>query len=114
MQMEHERRFGKREAVLIRARVRTPAGRAIDVVVQDLSERGCRIEKPEYEMIPQCFALKFPDGRPDRQAEIVWRIGNSVGAKFADVATEAAPAHRAAPEIQKLSLGDLRRLAGRA
>lgn len=113
--MEQDRRFGKREPVLMRARVRTPAGRSIDVVVQDLSERGCRIEKPEYEMVPERFTLRFGDGRPDMQADIVWQIGNSIGAKFvAAAAVDAAPVRRTAPEVQKLSLGDLRKIAARA
>lgn len=112
--MEQERRFGKREKVRIHARVRTPAGRSIDVVVHDLSDGGCRIEKPEYEMIPQRFILKFSDGRPDQQAEVVWQKGNVIGAEFAEAATTALPAHRLTPEVQKLSLGDLRRIAGRA
>lgn len=111
--MERERRFGTRETVLIRARVRTPAGRSIDVVVQDLSERGCRIEKPEYEMIPQRFTLRFPDGRPEMQADIVWQIDNSIGAKFVVDAVEPAPVPRPRPDVQRLSLTDLRRLAGR-
>lgn len=98
----------------MRARVRTPAGRSIDVVVQDLSERGCRIEKPEYEMIPERFSLRFSDGRPDMQADIVWQIGNSLGAKFVVAAAEPTPVQRPAPEVQKLSLGDLRKIATRA
>ncbi|MCB1542135.1 MAG: PilZ domain-containing protein [Rhodoblastus sp.] len=113
-QMEHERRFGRREAVQLRARVRTPAGRSVEVVLQDLSPRGCRFEKPEYEMIPDRFILKFHDGRPDMQAEVVWQIDNSVGAKFVEASKEFAPVQRAAPQIHKVSLSDLRRIAGRA
>ena len=112
--MEQERRFGKRETVRIRARVRTAAGRSIDVLVQDISDGGCRIEKPEYEMIPQRFTLRFSDGRPDRQAEVIWQNGNKIGAEFADMAMAEMPMHRAAPDVHKISLGDLRRIAGRA
>lgn len=111
--MEHERRFGRREAVLLRARVRTPAGRSVEVVLQDLSARGCRFEKPDYEMIPHRFILKFHDGRPDIQAEVAWQIDNSVGAKFVEASREFATVPRAAPEVQKVSLSDLRRIAGR-
>ncbi|HPG03913.1 MAG TPA: PilZ domain-containing protein [Beijerinckiaceae bacterium] len=112
--MEQERRFGKRESVRMRARLRTPAGRSYDVLVQDISDGGCRIEKPEYEMAPERFTLRFSDGRPDRQAEVVWQKGNLIGAEFADVAATAMPVHRMSPEVHKMSLGDLRRIAGRA
>ena len=112
--MEHERRFGRREAVQLRARIRTPAGRLVEVVLQDLSARGCSFEKPDYEMIPHRFILKFPDGRPDIQAEVVWQVDNSVGAKFLEASEEFVLDQRAAPEIHKVSLSDLRRIAGRA
>ncbi len=95
----------------MRARIRTPAGRSIHVAIEDLSASGCRIEKPEYEIIPERFTLRFSDGRADTLAEIVWQKGNSIGAQFIDAAADSPPAPRPAPEVPKISLNDLRRLA---
>lgn len=95
----------------MRARIRMPTGRSILVSIENLSASGCRIEKPEYELIPARFTLRFSDGRPDTQAEIVWQKGNSIGAQFIETAADAPHAPRPAPEVQKLSLNDLRRLA---
>ena len=111
--MEQERRFGRREAVQLRARIATP-GRTVEVMVCDLSFSGCRIEKPENVQIPQRFTLCFVDlDRADVQAEVVWQRGGEVGARF--LTTEDAGVPKRTPEgVQKLSLGELRKIAGRA
>lgn len=114
--MEQERRFGRREAVQLRARISTPAGRTLEVVVRDLSFSGCRIEKPENVQIPQRFTLCFVDlERADVEAEVVWQRGGEAGVRFLVAQDTGVPSKRS-PEagVQKLSLGELRKIAGRA
>lgn len=111
--MERERRFGKREVVQLRARIATP-GRAIEVMVRDLSFSGCRLEKPENVQIPQRFTLCFADlARADAEAEIVWQRGGEAGARFLTADTADAPKRGPETGVQKLSLGELRKIAGR-
>ena len=113
--MDQERRFGRREAVEIRARLLTEGGRAIEVVVRDLSFSGCRIEKPDYAQVPDTFTLSYIGiDKPDVDVAVVWRRGNEIGARF--LSTEESHTPRRAPvvEVQKLSISDLRKIAGRA
>lgn len=114
--MDQERRFGKREAVHLRARINTEAGRSVDVTVRDLSFSGCRIEKPGHVQVPKRFILSFPDKeRPDTEVEVVWNRGNEVGTRFLTIDDTGVPAKRTPEaEVQKLSLGELRKIAGRA
>ncbi len=114
--MEQERRFGRREAVELRARINTSAGRTLEVTVRDLSFSGCRIEKPEHAELPRRFTLCFVDlDRADAEAEVVWQRGGEAGARFLMADDANVPARRA-PEagVQKLSLGELRKIAARA
>lgn len=112
--MEQERRFGKREVVQLRARIATP-GRAIEVMVRDVSFSGCRIEKPENVQIPQRFTLCFVDlARTDAEAEIVWQRGGEAGARFLTADDTGVPKRAPEAGVQKLSLGELRKIVGRA
>lgn len=113
--MEQERRFGRREAVQLRARIDTAGGRTIEVTVRDLSFSGCRIEKPENVQIPQRFTLCFVDlARADAEAEIVWQRGGEAGARFLTADDTGVPKRAPEAGVQKLSLGELRKIAGRA
>ena len=113
--MEQERRFGRRESVERRARIATENGRAVEVLVRDLSFSGCRIEKPDYAQIPDSFTLSYVEiDKPDVEAVVVWRRSNEVGARFLKVEGADTPKRAPVTEVQKLSLSDLRKIAGRA
>jgi hypothetical protein len=104
------RRLGKRVAGRTRARIVDLNGCVTDVYVLDLSTSGARIETPLDASIARCFTLKIA-GR-ETEAEIVWRRGRELGARFV-VADEAAGKARplVAPAIKKVSLDQLRGLA---
>ena len=114
--MEQERRFGRRESVELRARIATENGRTVEVIVRDLSFSGCRIEKPDYAQIPDNFTLTYVEiDKPEIEAVVVWRRSNEVGARFLKIeGAEDTPKRAAVAEVQKLSISDLRKIAGRA
>lgn len=100
----------------LRARIAIDNGRTVEVIVRDLSFSGCRVEKPDYAQIPDSFTLTYVEiDKPDIEAAVVWRRGNEIGARFLKVeGAEDAPKRTAVAEVQKLSLSDLRKIAGRA
>ena len=113
--MDQERRFGRREAVEIRARLLTEAGRPVEVLVRDLSFSGCKLEKPDYAQVPDTFTLSYVGiDKPDVDVAVVWRRGNEIGARFLTTEESHAPKRTPAVEVQKLSISDLRKIAGRA
>jgi hypothetical protein len=56
---------------------------ARECIVEDLSSTGAKITVDEPIVLPPSFRLAFArDARTGRNCEVVWRRGQSVGAKF--------------------------------
>ena len=104
------RRLGERVAGRTRARIVDENGCITDVYVLDLSTSGARIETPLDASIAKQFTLRIA-GR-ETGAEIVWRRGRDLGARFimADEGAEKVKP-QVAPAIKKVSLDELRGLA---
>jgi hypothetical protein len=108
-----ERRLGQREPTLIRAKLVDQTGYEIGVWVRDLSSTGARLETPPYIDIPKRFMLRkvFKD-RDEIEAEIVWRHGVDLGARFVTADdTFARPKPEPALPVTKIPLNELRALA---
>ena len=109
------RRLGKREQALLRARIIDQAGHVTDVWIRDLSSTGVRLETLPFADVPRRFLLRFhKNGNREAEAEIVWRRGVDLGARFV-TETEAAPPPRpdAGVHVKKMPLDQLRSIAQR-
>ena len=95
---------------------RPDTGRQIELIVRELSFSGCRIEKPDYAQLPDRFTLSYVGlDKPDAEVAVLWRQGLEVGVQFLTRSDEFATPKRApAAAPQKLSIGALRKLSGRA
>jgi PilZ domain-containing protein len=62
-------------------------GEQLSCLVQDFSADGLRLRADGFE-IPDEFVLLSPPGGPTRKGnyQVVWRLGQEVGAKFVDPA----------------------------
>lgn len=77
--VERDRCQIEAEIVLPESSVRMP------YLVIDISERGARLQLPEYAMLPQSFHLALPiaaDIFDRRSVEVRWRKENMVGLRF--------------------------------
>ena len=114
--MALERRLGKRRPTLSRARIVDQAGYVTEVWVRDVSSTGVRLETPPYANIPRRFTLLRADrDQREVEAEIVWRNGVDVGARFVTEKSAASRMKMTSPTpIKKIPLAELRTLARRA
>jgi hypothetical protein len=56
---------------------------ARECIVEDLSTTGAKITVDEPIVLPASFRLAFArDARTGRNCEVIWRRGQTVGAKF--------------------------------
>ena len=56
---------------------------ARECIVEDLSATGAKITVDEPIVLPASFRLAFArDARTGRNCEVIWRRGQTVGAKF--------------------------------
>jgi hypothetical protein len=56
---------------------------ARECIVEDLSNTGAKITVDEPIVLPASFRLAFArDARTGRNCEVIWRRGQTVGAKF--------------------------------
>jgi hypothetical protein len=106
------RRLGSRTAERIRGRLFDEAGCVVDVYVLDRSSSGVRLEAPFGLALPRRFRLQFKGGK--HLAEIIWRRGYELGARFVtEDEVDAAPPRPKPVTIKKTSLAELRRLIRR-
>jgi hypothetical protein len=104
------RRLGERIAGRMRGRIYDDVGNVTDVYVLDYSASGVKIETPLGASIARRFAIKF-DGR-ENFAEIVWRRGRDLGARFVTgQEANAKPTSVKPAVIKKTPLDELRGLA---
>jgi hypothetical protein len=106
------RRLGKRDPVLIHARIIDRAGYVTDVWLRDLSSTGARLETPPFVDIPKRFTLRyFLNEKREAEAEVVWWRGVDIGARFVTGEESIkSPKPDAVPTRRKMSLAELRGL----
>ena len=106
-----KRRLGERTAGRIRGRIIDDSGCVTDIYVLDHSISGIRIETPLEASISRRFNVKFGDH--EHLAEIVWRKGRDLGARYVTAMDEEAfvrPAPVSTP-AKRISLAELRNIA---
>lgn len=103
------RRLGDRIQARTRGRIVDAAGCVTDIWIVDQSSTGVRIEAPLGVSIDRKFNLLM--GSREVVAEIVWRRGFELGARFVGADEGAANARPEPAAVKKLSLDQLRGLA---
>ena len=85
----HEQRFN----VVVDARIRNGTGSAREVVVSNLSRRGCRITSPHRRFGENAFITITVARLGYLDARVKWRIGNEHGILFENPLHEAVLEH---------------------
>lgn len=104
------RRLGERIAGRMRGRIYDDVGNVTDVYILDHSASGVKIETPLGVSIARRFTIRFNER--ERFAEIVWRRGRDLGARFVTSHEATAKPMSVKPAvIKKVPLDELRGLA---
>ena len=84
--MRTDRRATQRHGLRGVAKIQSRAGGLRrDCIVTDVSDGGVRLYAEGADVSAE-FTLWFANDRTRRDCRVVWRLGNEIGAEFADVA----------------------------
>jgi hypothetical protein len=103
------RRLGERTAMRARGAILGENNAVTDVYVLDQSISGIRLELPVGVSLGRRFSIKIGECLSD--AEVIWRKGFQVGARFVRHDEEEGRAKAPPIVVKKMSLAELRGLA---
>ena len=102
------RRLGERTAMRTRGAIYGDNNSVTDVYVLDQSISGIRLELPVGVSLPRRFTIKIGD--IVSEAEVIWRKGFQLGARFVRHDEEEGRAKAPPIVVKKMSLSELRGL----
>lgn len=97
--MARDKRREVRYSVVVDARIRNGSGTAHQVIVSNLSRKGCRITSPTRRLGPNAFLTITVARVGFLDARVLWRVGNEHGILFDHPLHEAVLDHI----VQRLS-----------